>query len=349
VRTKKVGSERLIQAGDVLVNSTGTGTLGRVAQLREAPEEPTTVDSHVTIVRPTPGKFYPKFFGYMLVVIEDVIKEAGEGCGGQTELARSVLAEKFLVHYPESLPEQQRIVSILDEAVDGIATAKANAEKSLHNAHELFESHLQSVFNKRGKGWAEKRLDEVCTFCSGGTPSKSNSSYWSGEIPWVSGRDMKSTRLSDSLLHISRSAVDESSTRMAPAGTLLILVRGMGLAHGAQIAELMVPCTFNQDIRGIHPEPDLISRYLLFALRDRINSSDNVLSSAAHGTLKIDSDELKSVMVPVLSRGHQQRIVATIDSLSEETQRLESLYQQKLAALEELKKSLLHQAFTGAL
>jgi len=349
VQAKKVGSERLIQAGDVLVNSTGTGTLGRVAQFRQGPPEPTTVDSHVTIVRPTPGKFYPEFFGYMLIVIEDAIKEAGEGCGGQTELARSVLAEKFPVHYPESLPEQRRIVTILDEAFDGLATAKANAEKNLQNARALFESHLQSVFNKRGKGWAEKRLDEVCTFSSGGTPSKSNSSYWSGEIPWVSGRDMKSTRLSDSLLHISRSAVDESSTRMAPAGTLLILVRGMGLAHGAQIAELMVPCTFNQDIRGIHLEPDLIPRYLLFALRDRINSSDNVLSSAAHGTLKIDSDELKSVMVPILSRGHQQRIVATIDSLSEEAQRLESLYQQKLAALNALKKSLLHQAFSGEL
>ena len=348
-RVKKVGSERLIQAGDVLVNSTGTGTLGRVAQLREAPPEPTIVDSHVTIVRPTPGKFYPDFFGYMLVVIEDAIKEAGEGCGGQTELARSALAEKFLVHYPESLPEQQRIVGILDEAFDGIATAKANAKKNIHNARALFESHLQSVFTQRGKGRVEKRLDEVCTFSSGGTPSKTNSSYWSGEIPWVSGRDMKSTRLSDSLLHISRSAVDESSTRMAPAGTLLILVRGMGLAHGAQIAELMVPCTFNQDIRGIHPEPDLIPRYLLFALRDRINSSDNVLSSAAHGTLKIDSDELKSMMIPVLSRDHQQRIVTTIDSLSEETHRLEAIYQQKLAALEELKKSLLHQAFTGAL
>jgi restriction endonuclease S subunit len=186
-------------------------------------------------------------------------------------------------------------------------------------------------------------------FSSGGTPSKSNSGYWCGEIPWVSGRDMKSTQLFDSLLHISRSAVDESSTRMASAGTLLVLVRGMGLAHGAQIAELMVPCAFNQDIRAIHPEPDLIPRYLLFALRDRINSSDNVLSSAAHGTLKIDSGKLKRVMIPVSSRGHQQRVVATIDSLSEETQRLESIYQRKLAALEALKKSLLHQAFSGEL
>ncbi|MDH4249848.1 MAG: restriction endonuclease subunit S, partial [Nitrospira sp.] len=220
---------------------------------------------------------------------------------------------------------------------------------NLQNSRALFESHLQSVFAQGRKGWVEKRLDEVCTFSSGGTPSKSNSSYWSGEIPWVSGRDMKSTRLSNSMLHISQAAVDESSTRMAPAGALLILVRGMGLAHGAQIAELMVPCAFNQDIRGIQPEPDLIPRYLLFALRDRINSSDTVLSNAAHGTLKIDSDELQKVMIPVPPHKHQQRIVTTIDSLVEETQRLESIYQQKLAALDALKKSLLHQAFSGQL
>ena len=162
MRAKRVGSERLIQAGDVLVNSTGTGTLGRVAQLREAPPEPTTVDSHVTIVRPTPGEFYPEFFGYMLVVIEDAIKEAGEGCGGQTELARSVLAERFSVHYPESLAEQQRIVGLLDEAFEGIATAKANVGKNLHNARAIFESHLQSVFTQRGKGWKEKPLSELC-------------------------------------------------------------------------------------------------------------------------------------------------------------------------------------------
>jgi type I restriction enzyme, S subunit len=247
------------------------------------------------------------------------------------------------------LPEQHRIVAILDAAFDHIATVKANCEANLLNARAIFESHLQAVFTQRGDGWIEKPLGEVCSFSSGGTPAKNNSSYWIGEIPWVSGRDMKSTQLSDSLLHISRSAVNDSATRMAPVGTLLILVRGMGLAHGAQIAELMTPCAFNQDIKGIHPQAGLNSRYLLFVLRERINGSSNVLSSAAHGTLKIDSDKLKSVMVPVHSLEHQQKIVATIDSLVAETQHLESLYQRKLQALDDLKKSLLHQAFSGAL
>jgi type I restriction enzyme S subunit len=161
-KAKPVGSDRLVKFVDVLVNSTGVGTLGRVAQLRENPPEPTTVDSHVTIVRPRPGKFYPDFFGYMLVAIEDAIKEAGEGCGGQTELARSALAEKFSVRYPELLPEQRRIVGILDEAFEGIATAKANAEKNRQNPRALFDSHLQSIFTQRGGEWMERPLAELC-------------------------------------------------------------------------------------------------------------------------------------------------------------------------------------------
>ena len=152
VRAKRVGSERLIQAGDVLVNSTGTGTLGRVAQLREAPPEPTTVDSHVTIVRPTPGEFYPEFFGYMLVVIEDAIKEAGEGCGGQTELARSVLAERFSVHYPESLAEQQRIVGLLTKRLRALPPPKPTSERTstTPTSYSKVTSNQSSISVARG-------------------------------------------------------------------------------------------------------------------------------------------------------------------------------------------------------
>jgi type I restriction enzyme S subunit len=271
---------------------------------------------------------------------------------GSVGAAQTVISKDMVqsVQIPlPALPEQKRIVGILDETFERIAIAKANAEKNLQNARALFEGYLQSVFAQHGKGWMEKRLDEVCTFSSGGTPSKNKTSYWSGKIPWISGRDMKSTRLSDSQLHISQSAVDESATHVAPAGTLLVLVRGMGLAHGAQIAELVAPCAFNQDIRAIQPESDLIPRYLLFALRDRINASDTALSNAAHGTLKIDSNELQSLKIPIPPHQYQQRIVATIDSLAEKTKHLESIYQQKLTMLEELKMSMLHKAFNGKL
>ena len=288
-------------------------------------------------------------FLYYLLSSDEMFRQFDRLAAGSTVRNLNIgLVKRVEVSFPP-LGEQQRIVGVLDEAFAGLAIAQANTEKNLQNARALFESHLQSVFTHRGKGWVEKKLGELCTFSSGGTPSKSNSSYWRGSLPWVSGRDMKSTQLSDTALHISQAAVDESATRIAPTGTLLILVRGMGLAHGAQIAELLVPCAFNQDIRGIHAKPGLLPRYLLFALRDGINSSDTVLSNAAHGTLKIDSDQLQGVSIPFPSLEQQHRIVAVIDALATETQRLESLYRQKQAALGALKKALLNQAFMGEL
>jgi type I restriction enzyme S subunit len=247
------------------------------------------------------------------------------------------------------LAEQRRIVGILDEAFEGIATAKANAEKNLQNARAIFDSHLQSVFIERSEKWTRTFLGEICTFSSGGTPSKSNSAYWNGKIPWVSGRDMKTDRIGNAALHISQLALDESATRIAPTGSLLILVRGMGLANGIPIAEVVSPCAFNQDIKAFRPRSDIDPRFLLFSLRCTLSRSDSILNRAAHGTLKIDMDDIRRIPVSIPSLATQKSIISGIDSLSIDTQRLASLYQRKLVALEALKKSLLHQAFAGEL
>lgn len=248
-----------------------------------------------------------------------------------------------------SLLEQKRIVAILDQVFADIEKARAIAEANLKNARELFDSYLQQVFSQRGEGWIDKPLDEICDFSSGGTPSKKNDRFWDGDIPWVSGRDMKTTQLFDSFLHISEVAIEESAARTAPVGTILCLVRGMGLAHGAQIAELMVPCAFNQDIKGIHPKPEIVSRYLVFVLRHRIDSTSYVLSSAAHGTLKINMEQLKELTIPVPSEHQQKEIVKNLDMLISDINALKSVYLKKLNKLDELNKSILQKAFTGEL
>jgi type I restriction enzyme S subunit len=301
-----------------------------------------------TIIRFNPKHVMPEFFNYY-TQSRDYLKDVDSETTGTTRkrISRSKLGEVQIPVPP--LAEQQRIVGILDEAFDAIAIAKGNAENNLQNARALFESHLQSVFTQRVEGWVEKTLGGACTFSSGGTPSKSNSAYWKGAIPWVSGRDMKKDRIGDAALHISRVAVDESATRIAPIGSLLILVRGMGLANGFPIAEVVSPCAFNQDIRAIHPGSDIDPRFLLFSLQCTLSQSDHILNNAAHGTLKIDMDDLRSVPVSIPSLDNQKNIVSRIDALSSETRRLESIYPQKLAALEALKKSLLHQAFAGEL
>lgn len=166
--------------------------------------------------------------------------------------------------------------------------------------------------------WPTATIGSACTVFSGGTPSKANAAYWRGSIPWVSAKDLKSDRIFDAELHISQQACDESAAKMAPVGSLLMLVRGMGLANGIQIGEVTAPVAFNQDLRAIVPPPEVESRFLLLALRHRLaDGGKGVLSSAAHGTLKIDADALRQVEFPVPAREEQRRIVAILDEAFE--------------------------------
>ena len=343
---KRVSSDRLVQAGDVLINSTGTGTLGRVAQVRKAPIEPTTVDSHVTIARPLPGKFFSEFFGYMLIFIEEAIKKAGEGCGGQTELARAVLAEKFSVTYPSSHSEQHRIVAILDEAFDGIATARANAEKNLHNARALFESHLQSVFTQRGEGWIERSIGDICTLKSGTSVGVSLEKA-KGEIPYVKVSDMTYAGNETEIVSSSRflDMADVGKNAVFPAGTTIFPKRGGAILTNKKRLTALPICA-DLNIMGVIPSgnlhPRLLYYYFLNVDMRLIGSGSSIpqINNYDIAPLKISFPE---------TQDEQEAILQILDNLSAETQRLESLYQRKLAALDALKQSLLHQAFSGAL
>jgi type I restriction enzyme S subunit len=133
ISIKGVKPERFIQKGDVLVNSTGQGTLGRVAQVRNNPDEPTTVDSHVTIVRPKPEFFCLDYFGFAAIFIENELKAAGQGTSGQTELSKTKLKEEFSVSFPLDFAEQQRIVAKLDAAFAELDTAKLAIQRAKEN------------------------------------------------------------------------------------------------------------------------------------------------------------------------------------------------------------------------
>ena len=352
IEAKTVHTDRFIRFGDVLVNSTGAGTLGRVAQVREVPIEPTTVDSHITIVRPKPGAFFPDFFGYMLTVIEKALMEAGEGCGGQTELARSVLAENFSVCYPTSFGEQKRIVSILDKAFEGIATAKANAEKNLKNARALFESLLQSVFTQRGVGWAEKRLDEVCQI----KPPKAEARSRFSNTDLVSFVPMEDLGINQKIFipkHVrSLSEVCGSYTYFAEGDILLAkitpcfengklgiatnLTNGIGFGSSEYIV--------------FRPTLSVNQEWLYYFLsRVAFRKEGAEQMSGAVGHKRISKEFIEGYLIPVPPLPDQKHITEQLNSLTTETQHLESIYRQKLTALEELKKSLLHQAFSGEL
>lgn len=349
LEAKPVGGDRFIQLGDVLVNSTGTGTLGRVAQVREMPPEPTAVDSHVTIVRPESGKFFPDFFGYMLVLIEEAIKDAGEGCGGQTELARSVLAEKFTVSYPTSIAEQQRIVAILDEAFAGIASVTANAEKNLNNARELFESTLQSIFTDALQTGELVTLADLATDITDGDhmpPPKAPSG-----VPFITIRNIdKRTREIDfaDTFMVSREYFDRLKSNKNPEkGDVLYTVTG-SFGIPVLVNEHRDFC-FQRHIGLVRPKPEVSSEWLYYLLMSPqvLRQANDGATGTAQKTVSLKL--LRNFQVPRIPLPLQHETVAKLNAVSKETQRLEAIYQQKLALLAELKKSLLQQAFSGAL
>jgi type I restriction enzyme S subunit len=251
------------------------------------------------------------------------------------------------------LPEQQRIVGILDEAFDGIASAKTNAEKNLQNARALFDSHLQSVFTQHGEGWVKRRLGDIASVVTKGTtPTSIGHAFVKEGINFVKVESISSSGdfLRGKLAHISPECHAVLSRSQLYAGDILFSIAG-ALGRTALVPDEILPANTNQALAiirlmnnsGIFPE--YVFRVL--ATGFVLEQVDNCKGGVAQQNLSLA--QVKDFRIPVPPLPEQQRIVGILDALREQTQHLESIYQQKLAALGALKKSLLHQAFRGQL
>lgn len=351
VSAKRVAADKFVRVGDVLVNSTGTGTLGRVAQMRIDPPEPTTVDSHVTIVRPKPGMFFDAFFGYMMREIEDAIKDSGEGASGQTELSRTTLAEKFLVRYPESKSEQQRIVRILDEAFECIATAKGNAEKNLANARTVFESCVQSAFNDAAASCGLKRLDDLAGFKNGLNFNQSSKGQ-SVEIVGVGDFQENDIVPLSSLSSIMIDGELAQGYELREGDLLTVRSNGSKDLVGRCmiVPELSGVLSYSGFIIRIRPEMKLVvPRYLMYFMKSGATRNRLTRDGGGANISNINQGKLSALQVPVPSLSEQRSIVAKLDSIREETQALENIVLRRATAIDALKQSLLREAFSGRL
>jgi type I restriction enzyme S subunit len=298
-----------------------------------------------TIVRFKPKVLLPAFFNFYSQSL-DYLKAVDSVTTGTTRnrISRSNLG---LIQIPvPPLPEQQRIVGILDEAFEGIATAKGTAEKNLQNARALFESHLQSVFTQRGKGWAEKALEEIGTTQTGSTPKTSDRANYGEFISFVKPADFNT----DGSLDYEKDGLSKkglAGARIVPAGSVLMVCIGATIGKCGYCDH---DVTTNQQINALTPTDGSSHRFLYYQMLTE-GFQRRVIHGSAQATLPIINKSKWSALPVWLppTVAEQKRIVAKLDGLSEETQRLAGLYERKLVALEALKKSLLHQAFTGQL
>jgi type I restriction enzyme S subunit len=288
-----------------------------------------------------------KFLYYYLSSIVDLLNSLGTGATFK-ELSGGKLKEVEIPVPP--LAEQQRIVSLLDEAFEGLATAKANAEKNLQNARALFESHLQSVFIRRGSAWVEKDLGEVCDFENGdrGTNYPNKSARTASGIPFINAGHLTEFGLDmETMDFISKERFDLLGAGKVQPKDILFCLRG-SLGKYASVGELAAGAIASSLVI-VRPRPLILDRFVLAYFGSQICAKmiDLFKNGAAQPNLSANS--LKKFVVPVPPITEQKQIVKQLEAIGAETQRLARLYERKLAALEALKKSLLHQAFTGEL
>lgn len=195
--------------------------------------------------------------------------------------------------------------------------------------------------------WKYNKLGFLVSMRGGMTPSKDNDSYWNGSVPWVSPKDMKSREITDTEDHISESALSETTLTLFSPPVVLMVVRGMILAHTFPVAITKVPVTVNQDMKALTPNGDCSEEYLLNLLNGLGRVILGTVDDSAHGTKVLRLPVWKHVEVFLPEKTEQAEIN---DFINETLRRFDGLIgkvESAISRLNEYRSSLISAAVTG--
>lgn len=249
-------------------------------------------------------------------------------------LPREKLA-KVEVSYPP-LGEQRRIAEILSAYDDLIENNRRRMVLLEEAARQLyrewfvrlrFPGHEHTrIVDGVPTGWGRRSLIDCVKFLSGGTPSKQRSEYWEGEIPWVSSGEITDTRIYDTPLHVSPEGAKVGS-RLVPAETILIVVRGMSLAKEFRLATTAREMSFNQDLKALECRAGVDSEFVFHSLLARRDHIRDLASEAAHGTKKLETAVLEGLPVLLPTAVLQRQFREAVEPL---TRQRDNLHQQNV-------------------
>lgn len=341
---------KALKKGDLLVCE--GGDIGRSA-IWSGELEKCSFQNHLHRLRPKTPDVLPHFVMYYL---QAGFTQLGiyEGAGNKTtipNLSRNRLAALEIPRPPK--PEQEKIAAVLWK----VQKAVEAQDKVVRTARELKAATMQCLFtfglrneplkeSELGfmpQSWDPQPIPELCDILSGGTPRKSVAEYWKGNIPWVSGKDLKFPSLDDVTDHVSKEGV-EAGSRVAPRDSVLLLVRGMGLAKDLPVAVITRPMAFNQDVKalvslGKYSGPFL--RSAIYAGKERLLSK---IVPSAHGTMTLNLDDVETFKVPCPSDPSEADEIASILNTLD---RKIALHERKRTALRDLFQTLLYQLMTA--
>ena len=180
--------------------------------------------------------------------------------------------------------------------------------------------------------WEEYKLGSITKWKSGGTPSKQKESYWNGNVPWISAKTFKTSRIYDSEIKITEEGLDKGS-RIAEINSILLLVRGSGLFNGIPIGIVKAPVAFNQDIKAIEADLEkILPEYLFYWLMANRPLLVSKLEHTGIGAGKFETEIIKDLTLLLPPLPTQKAIVEILSSLDDKIE-LNNQINQNLEAL----------------
>jgi type I restriction enzyme S subunit len=281
-------------------------------------------------------------------------KEHFRGAVGQQRVPDDFL-KSSLIPVPPSIEIQNRIVNRIEALTLDLKESREILAQMRKKIGMVFDAALQEVMADLNDSPSSLRTlgelisERAIKVTGGGTPSKSRPDYWVGSVPWVSPKDMKHWYISDSQDHISSSALEETAVRRIPERSVLIVVRGMILAHTLPVGITMTEVTINQDMKALTVGDGLIADYLAYVLRARASSILQQVEIAAHGTRRLKTETLQQVRIPCIPVSSQRQVVAHLDSVRDEVNEMSRLVESDTGLVEQVEQSILEHAFQGKL
>ncbi len=330
------------RTGDILISS--RGSIGKIALVGEAQDF--NIMGNMILIR-LPVGVTRRFVAYYLHSQVANITSIAQGVAQKGLYLRQI--RNYEIPLPP-LPEQQRIVAILDEAFAGIATAVANTEKNLANARELFESYLNAVFTQKGVGWEIKPLGSLSDFVRGpfGGSLKKSCFKPSGYVVYEQQHAIHNQF--DNVRYFIDEEKFQGMRRFELSSGDLIMSCSGTMGKVAIVPKGIAPGIINQALLKLTPTKSISAEFLKFWM-ESLNFQEELAKLSQGVAIKnvVSVKVLKEIQIPLPPLPEQKRIVSRLNALSSETQRLQSLYQHKLTTLAELKQSILHKAFSGEL
>jgi type I restriction enzyme S subunit len=281
--------------------------------------------------------------------ITDQINQTCTGCRMPRANLENLLDFNFDL---PPLPEQHRIVSILDNAFDALTQAKVETESNILRANEIFQSELNRIFEEKGEGWEEKKLGEVCSFTRGLTYKKSDEVDFSKNIVLRANNiNISSMTLDLSELKYIDDKIAIDSSKFVKKDTILICTASGSKSHLGKIAYINedIDMAFGGFMGLLSANENVIPKFLYYNL---INTTFKCFIQHISDGCNINNLkflDIKDYNVNISNITEQHRIISLLDNLSTQVKQLSTEYSIKLSRLNELKQSLLHQAFNGDL